>query len=86
MNWLGETRGTGFELVRHFLRRMLDGEWSSGPGQWLPVASSAFAALLPAGLLLLDPATRPDIGLFPLFPGPRVSAPPLWPTNFRYSR
>lgn len=55
MSRLGETRGARFELVRHFLRRMLDGEWSSGPGQWQPVAASAFAALLPAGVLLLDP-------------------------------
>ena len=34
MNWLEDTHGVQFELVRHFLRRMFDGEWSSSPGQW----------------------------------------------------
>ncbi len=28
MKWLRETHGVQFELVRHFLRRMFDGEWS----------------------------------------------------------
>ena len=34
VNWLESTHGVQFELVRHFLRRMFDGEWSSSPGQW----------------------------------------------------
>jgi hypothetical protein len=50
---LAETHGIKFELVRHFLARMLDGEWSSAPGQWRNVAVGAFAMLLPAGMLIL---------------------------------
>ena len=50
---LRETRGTTFELVRHFAARQFDGEWSSTAGQWQTVAASAFALLLPAGVLLL---------------------------------
>ena len=50
---LRETRGTTFELVRHFVARLFDGEWSSTAGQWQTVAASAFALLLPAGVLLV---------------------------------
>ncbi|PYT27741.1 MAG: hypothetical protein DMG57_17260 [Acidobacteria bacterium] len=53
MKWLDETHGTKFELVRHFLARMLDGEWSSAPGQWQSVVVGAFALLFPAGVLLV---------------------------------
>ena len=53
MSWLEETHGVQFELVRHFLRRMFDGEWSSSPGQWRSAAIGAFSLLLPAGLLLV---------------------------------
>ena len=53
MKSLSETHGIQFELVRHFFARMLDGEWSSTPGQWRNVAVGAFAMLLPAGLLIL---------------------------------
>jgi hypothetical protein len=48
-----ETHGATFELVRHFVVRMFDGEWSATAGQWQTVAISAFALLLPAGVLLL---------------------------------
>ena len=53
MRWLDETHGRQFELVRHFLRRMFDGEWSSSPGQWRSAAIGALSLLLPAGLLLV---------------------------------
>lgn len=53
MNWLEETHGVQFELVRHFLRRMFDGEWSSSPGQWKSAAIGVFSLFLPAGLLLV---------------------------------
>ena len=61
MNWLDGTHGVQFELVRHFLRRMFDGEWSSSPGQWKSAAIGVFSLFLPAGLLLFregaaDPA------------------------------
>ena len=55
MRWLEETRGTGFELVRHFLARMFDSEMFSVRGQWRTVAAGALALAFPAGLLLLDP-------------------------------
>jgi len=53
VTWLRQTHSVGFELVRHFLRRMFDGDWSSSPGQWTSAATSLFALLLPAGLLLI---------------------------------
>ncbi len=61
MSWLEKTHGVPFELTRHFLRRMFDGEWSSSPGQWRSAAIGVFSMFLPAGLLLvregaMDPA------------------------------
>ena len=61
MSWREETHGVQFELVRHFLRRMFDGDWSSSPGQWRSAAIGLFSMFLPAGLLLvregaMDPA------------------------------
>uniref|UniRef100_Q01QQ3 Uncharacterized protein n=1 Tax=Solibacter usitatus (strain Ellin6076) TaxID=234267 RepID=Q01QQ3_SOLUE len=53
MNWLRKTHGVSFELVRHFLRRMFDGEWSSSPGQWSSAAIGLVSLFLPAGLLLV---------------------------------
>ena len=53
MKWLEETHGTKFELVRHFLARMLDREWSPMPGQWQNVVVGVFALLFPAGLILV---------------------------------
>jgi len=50
---LEETHGTQFELIRHFLRCMFDGEWSSAPGQWRSGAIGVLSLVLPAGLLLL---------------------------------
>jgi predicted permease len=63
VKWLAETHGTKFELVRHFLARMLDGEWSSTPGQWQSVVVGAFALLLPAGVLLVrEGSLKPGYG------------------------
>ncbi len=53
MNWLRKTHGVPFELIRHFLRRMFDGEWSSSPGQWSSAAIGLISLFLPAGLLLV---------------------------------
>ncbi len=53
MSWLEETHGVKFELIRHFLRRMFDGEWTSAPGQWRQAAIGAISLLLPAGLLVV---------------------------------
>ena len=57
MKWLEETHGVPFELVRHFLGRILDGEWSSSPGEWRSAAIGIFSLLLPAGLLLVREGT-----------------------------
>jgi hypothetical protein len=51
---LEETHSVQVELLRHFLARMFDGEWSTMPGQWRNVAVGALALLLPAGVILLD--------------------------------
>jgi putative ABC transport system permease protein len=59
VKWREETHGVQFELVRHFLRRMFDGEWSSSPGQWRSAAIGVFSLFLPAGLLLVREGT-PD--------------------------
>jgi putative ABC transport system permease protein len=53
VKWLEKTRGPQFELSRHFLRRMFEGEWSSSPGQWKSAAIAAVALFLPGGLLLV---------------------------------
>jgi putative ABC transport system permease protein len=53
VRWLEKTRGPQFELTRHFLRRMFEGEWSSAPGQWKSAAIGAVALFLPGGLLLV---------------------------------
>jgi hypothetical protein len=53
VKWMQETHGVPFELVRHFLRRMFDGEWTSTPGQWTSAAIGAVSLFLPAGLLLV---------------------------------
>ena len=68
MNWLDETHGTGFELVRHFLARMFDSEMFSSPGQWRTVAVGAVGLALPAGMVLLDP--------WYMQPAPRTSPVP----------
>lgn len=52
MKLLRETRGVQFELVRHFLGRMFDGEWGAA-GQWQQVAIGAISLVLPAGILLI---------------------------------
>lgn len=75
MSWLEETHGVQFELVRHFLRRMFDGEWSSMPGQWRSAAIGAFSLFLPAGILLvregaLDPKYASKYRLLAVAAGP----------------
>ncbi len=51
---LGETHGTRFELVRHFLLRMFDSEMFTVRGQWRAAAIGAVALAFPAGMLLLN--------------------------------
>ncbi len=68
MNWLEETHGTKFELVRHFAARLFDSEMFSTRGQWQTVAVSALALALPAGMVLADP--------WYLLPAPKTSRIP----------
>ncbi|MBZ5583296.1 MAG: hypothetical protein LAQ30_14030, partial [Acidobacteriia bacterium] len=75
MRWLEETHGRQFELVRHFLRRMFEGEWSSSPGQWKSAAIGILSLFLPAGLLLvregaMDPRYASKYRLLSLAAGP----------------
>ncbi len=51
-DWLAETHGTGFELVRHFARRFFDSDLVTEPGQWTKVMVTGFALLAPAFLLM----------------------------------
>ena len=44
--WLAETHGTGFELLRHFVRRFFDSELVTEPGQWAGVIIGSFSLLL----------------------------------------
>lgn len=53
MKWLEQTHDARFELVRHFLARMLDGEWSSTRGQWQNVGIGVLTLALPASMLMM---------------------------------
>ena len=52
-DWLDETHGAGFELVRHFLGRIFESEMFSVPGEWQKVAAGLLAAMLSFGILAL---------------------------------
>jgi len=62
VSWLAETHGRQFELLRHFLARMFDGEWAGAQGaacgQWQSAAIGLFAMMLPAGMALIREGTR----------------------------
>lgn len=51
--WLEETHGETFELVRHFAGGLFDSEMLSIPGEWVKVAAGVFAALVSVGLIAL---------------------------------
>ena len=48
--WLDETHRVQFELLRHFLTRFFDSEFS-GDGEWQKVAAGILAALLSIGIV-----------------------------------
>lgn len=50
--WLSQTHGTRFELVRHFVPRFLDSDLVGASGDWLKVAGG-LAALLASSWMLL---------------------------------
>ena len=61
MSRLSETHGRQFELLRHFLSSMFDGEWAgtagASRGQWQSAAIGLFAMMLPAGLVFIREGT-----------------------------
>ena len=49
--WLEETHGGNFELVRHFAGGFFDSEMLSIPGEWVKVAVGVFAVLVSMGFV-----------------------------------
>ena len=49
--WLEETQGGNFELVRHFAGGFFDSEMLSIPGEWVKVAVGVFAVLVSMGFV-----------------------------------
>ncbi|HTS62315.1 MAG TPA: ADOP family duplicated permease [Candidatus Acidoferrales bacterium] len=52
--WLDETHGSAWELVRHFLLRFFDNDMITIPGEWQKVAVGIFASLVSVALALLS--------------------------------
>ena len=50
--WLAETHGAGFELVRHFFLRFFDSDLVTTPGQLEALMIGVFSSLASFGLLL----------------------------------
>lgn len=53
--WLRDTHGRNFELLRHFVLRFFDSELTTSPDQWKMPAIGAFSLLLPWFPLVADP-------------------------------
>jgi hypothetical protein len=53
--WLRETHGPDFELLRHFVLRFFDSELTTTPDQWKTPALGAFSLLLPWFPLFAQP-------------------------------
>src|SRR5579872_6021484 len=53
--WLQDTHGPNFELLRHFVRRFFDSELTTTPDQWKTPALGAFSLLLPWFPLFAQP-------------------------------
>lgn len=53
--WLDETHGQGFELLRHFLLRFFDSDLITSPGQMTPALIGAFSVFLPWFPLVIGP-------------------------------
>jgi predicted permease len=52
-DWLADTHGARFEVVRHFLRGFFESDLVTTPGQWMKVAIGMVSVLLSAGLLMV---------------------------------
>jgi hypothetical protein len=53
--WLRQTHGPNFELLRHFLLHFFDSDLSTTPGQMTPPLIGAFSMMLPWLFLFVDP-------------------------------
>lgn len=53
--WLRETHGTQFELLRHFLLRFFDSELITSPGQAVPAVIGAITVFLPWFPVMIAP-------------------------------
>ncbi len=53
--WLRETHGTNFELLRHFVTRFFDSELTTTPDQWKGPTIGVFSLLLPWFPLFANP-------------------------------
>ena len=53
--WLGETHGTQFELLRHFLLRFFDSDLVTAPGQATPAIVGAISVFLPWFPVMIGP-------------------------------
>ena len=53
--WLRETHGRNFELLRHFLARFFDSELTTSPDQWKVPLIGAFSLVLPWFPMFVDP-------------------------------
>jgi len=80
--WLRETHGPNFELLRHFVLRFFDSELSTTPDQWKTPAIGAFSVLVPWFPLLYQPLLHKYAHFSALAtPGPyrqAVRADELW--------
>ena len=80
--WLSETHGPDFELLRHFVSRFFDSELTTSPEQWKGPAIGIFSLLLPWFPLFADPL-RFKYAHFSSLPAPgpyqtAVRADELW--------
>src|SRR6185295_10418069 len=80
--WLRETHGPGFELLRHFLLRFFDSDLITVPDHWVTTAIGAFSVVLPWFPLFAQPLRHKYAYFSGLpFPGPyrqAVRADELW--------
>ena len=53
--WLKETHGTQFELLRHFLLRFFDSDLITAPGQAAPAVIGAISVFLPWFPVIIAP-------------------------------
>ena len=53
--WLAETHGPDFELLRHFIGRFFEGDLVSTAAQWAPVMIGNLSMGLPAFLMIVPP-------------------------------